>query len=214
MKTVLLSGFEPFGDDTINPSLEAVKLLDKEEFKGGEIHIVQTPVVKQKSIDTVVEAIKKLNPDIVITIGQAGGRFGITPERVAINIDDYRIPDNDGNTIIDKPIVKGAPNAYFSTLPIKAMVKAMRENGYPALVSNSAGTFVCNHLFFGVEHFIQSNKLPIKHGFVHIPLLQEQAKDGTKPTMSLRSITDGLHVMIQAILDNEEDIKESGGSIC
>lgn len=214
MKKILLSGFEPFGGDTINPALEAVKLLKNRTLKGGEIHIVQTPVVLQKSIDTVVEAIKEVKPDIVVTIGQAGGRYGVTPERVAINMDDYRIKDNEGNQVIDTPVVKNAPNAYFSTLPIKAMVKAMRDAGFPSSVSDSAGTFVCNHLFYGVQHFIVSNKLPIRHGFVHIPLLLEQALDATKPTMSLESIVSALHVMLQAILDNEKDLHEVGGTIC
>lgn len=214
MKTILMSGFEPFGDDVINPALEAVKRLEGKELRGGKILTVQTPVVRFKAIDTVVKAIEKHRPDIVITVGQAGGRIGITPERVAINIDDFRIKDNEGNQVIDETVVKGAPAAYFSTLPIKAMVKAMQDSNIPSSVSNTAGTFVCNHLFYGVQHHIVSKGLHIRHGFVHIPLLPEQAVDGDRATMSLETIVKGLEVLAQAILDNESDIEHGAGTIC
>ncbi len=211
---ILFSGFEPFGNDSINPSLEAVKLLEKEKIDGVEIVITQTPVVKNKSIENVVNAIKTHKPDVVVTVGQAGGRAGVSPERVAINVDDYRIKDNEGNQPIDEQIIKDAPNAYFSTLPIKAMVEDLRKNGLPAFVSNTAGTFVCNHLFFGVQHFIISNSLNIRHGFVHIPLLPEQAKDGDKPSMSLSEIVKALVVIAKCIRDNCEDKKIGSGAIC
>lgn len=214
MKKILLSGFEPFGGDKINSSLEVVKVLKNRTLNGGEIHIVQTPVVLQKSIDTVISAIKEIKPDVVVSIGEASGRCDITPERVAINMDDFRIKDNGGNQIIDTPVVKNAPDAYFSTLPIKAMVKAMQNGGFPSSVSNSAGTFVCNHLFYGVQHFIKSNSLPIRYGFVHIPLLLEQNVNDTKPSMSLESMVLALLVMLKAILDHEKDLQEIGGTIC
>lgn len=214
MQKILMSGFEPFGDDTTNPALEAIKLLEGKKLQGGEIITVKTPVVRFKAIEAVINAIEKHKPNIVVTVGQAGGRAGITPERVAINIDDFRIKDNEGNQVIDEPIIKGAPKAYFSTLPIKAMVQAMQQNKIPSLVSNTAGTFVCNHLFYGVCHYIASKKLNIRHGFVHIPLLPEQATIGNQPTMGLETIVKGLEVLAQAILDNKTDINYGAGTIC
>lgn len=214
MKKILISGFEPFGNDSINPSLEAVKLLDQLEIANAKIHIVQTPVVRYKSIDTVIDAIKKIQPHIVITVGQAGGRAGITPERVAINVDDFRIKDNEGNMPIDQPIFPNASNAYFSSLPIKAIVKALQSEGIPSHVSNSAGTFVCNHLFYGVEHFIRSNSLEIRHGFIHIPYLPEQVKEANEPSMGLELIVKSLKIAVKATLENEKDLVIKGGEIC
>ena len=212
MKKILITGFEPFGGDAINPALEAVKKLAGRSLIGAEIVTCSVPVVYRKSIDTVIAAIKTHQPDYVLTVGQAGGRAGITPERVAINVDDYRIPDNEGNQVIDKPVCEEGPDAYLSTLPIKAMVKAIQDKGLPAQVSNTAGTYICNHLFYGVQHFLRDTN--IGHGFVHIPLLPSQATDGLKPTLSLESIVEGLAIAAQAIVDNEVDIKHGGGAIC
>ncbi|MEG2634459.1 MAG: pyroglutamyl-peptidase I, partial [Oscillospiraceae bacterium] len=142
---LLLTAFDPFGGDKINPALEAVKLV---RDKIGEVEIIKlvVPTVFGKSIDTVAEAIEKYLPDEVLCIGQAGGRFDITPERVAINVDDARIPDNEGNQPIDKPIFADGEPAYFATIPIKAIAQRIKDAGLPSSVSNSAGTFVCNHL--------------------------------------------------------------------
>ena len=212
MKKVLITGFEPFGGDKINPALEAVKLIEGRQLNGGEIVICQVPVVRYEAIDAVMAAIEEHKPDVVITVGQAAGRAGITPERVAINMDDFRIPDNGGIQVVDEPVYQDAPDAYFSTLPIKAMVKAMQEQGIPAQVSNTAGTFVCNHLFFGVQH--QLAKTNIRHGFIHIPLLPEQATTGERPSMSLQVIAEGLAVAAQAVIDNDNDITFGSGTIC
>ena len=212
MKKILITGFEPFGGESVNPALEAVKKLQKCSLIGAEIVTCSVPVVHLNSINTVIEAIKTHQPDYVITVGQAGGRAGITPERIAINVDDYRIPDNEGNQVIDEAVTKDGPAAYFSTLPIKAMVKAMQDKGIPAQVSNSAGTYVCNHLFYGVQHFLKDTN--IGHGFVHIPLLPSQSTGGDKPTLSLELIVEGLAAAAQAIIDNEVDIKQEGGVIC
>lgn len=212
MKKILITGFEPFGGAAINPALEAAKLLDGAVLNNGEIVICQVPVTRFKAIDAVINAIKHHKPDFVITVGQAGGRAGITPERVAINIDDFRIEDNEGNQPVDQPIVIDGPDGYFSTLPIKAIAQALQQAGIPCQVSNTAGTFVCNHLFYGVQHYLRDTA--IGHGFIHIPLLPEQAISADQPSMSLEMIAKGLKVAAQAVIDNEQDIQLTGGTIC
>ena len=212
MKTLLITGFEPFGGDELNPALEAVKRLERLQLEGARVVTCTVPVVLQTSIDAVIGAIKTHKPDYIMTVGQAGGRSAITPERVAINIDDYRIPDNEGNQPIDQKVLGSGPDAYFSTLPIKAMVKAMQDKGIPAQLSNTAGTFVCNHLFYGVQHYLRDTN--INHGFVHIPLMTNQCLDGSKPTMSLDTIVEGLAIAAQAIVDNDKDISFGAGTIC
>ena len=144
---VLITGFDPFGGESINPALEAVKMLP-DAIAGAEIVKLQIPVVTGRSIQKVHEKMQEIQPDIVISIGQAGGRFGVTPERVAINITDARIPDNDGNQPIDEPIFADGDTAYFSNLPVKAMVQAIKDAGYPASLSNTAGTYICNHVMY------------------------------------------------------------------
>ena len=139
---VLITGFDPFGGESINPALEAVKMIP-ENIEGAQVIKLEIPTVFRKSLKKIEEKIEEINPDVVISIGQAGGRFGVTPERVAINIDDARIEDNEGNQPIDISIYEDGESAYFSNLPIKAMVKEMVDNGIPASVSNTAGTFVC-----------------------------------------------------------------------
>jgi len=212
MKTLLITGFEPFGGDVVNPALEAVKRLEGYQLKGAKIVTCSVPVVLHRSNEAVIKAIEMNKPDYVMTVGQAGGRNAITPERIAINIDDYRIPDNDGNQPVDQKVVEGGPDAYFSTLPIKAMVKAMQDKGIPAQVSNTAGTYVCNHLFYGVQHYLRDTN--INHGFVHIPLMTGQSLNGQSPTMSLDTIVEGLAIAAQAIVDNDKDINVGGGTIC
>lgn len=214
MKTILITGFEPFGGETVNPALEAVKQLSSYVMDGVRIITCAVPVVRYESIETVVRAIEAQHVDAVITVGQAAGRTAVTPERVAINVDDYRIMDNKGNQVIDDPVVKGGPDAYFSTLPIKAMVKAMRAGGVPAEVSNSAGTFICNHLFYGLAHYLAEHNSAVKHGFIHIPMLPEQVPDGSKPSMDLALIIKGLSLAARAVADHETDIVESGGAVC
>jgi len=214
MKKILMLGFEPFDKSSINPALEAIKLLDNQELSGGKIITSSLPVVHQKSIDKAIEQIIQHKPDVVICVGLAGGNFGISVERIAINIDDFRIQDNEGNQIVDEPVVKDAPAAYFATLPIKAIVKELHNNGLPADVSNSAGTYVCNHIFYGLLHYIKNNNLNIKSGFIHIPLLPEQIKSEKKPSMPLELITKALTISAQATIDNTTDIKMQAGTIC
>ncbi|SKA67414.1 pyroglutamyl-peptidase I [Enterovibrio nigricans] len=212
MKKVLITGFEPFGGASINPALEAVKMLDGVKLDGGEIVICDVPVTRYEAIKAVTAAIEKHKPSYVITVGQAAGRASITPERVAINVDDFRIPDNGGNQPIDEPIIEDGPDAYFTTLPIKAITKALQEKGIPCQVSNTAGTFVCNHLFYGVQHFLRETD--IGHGFIHIPLLPEQAAATDQASMSLETIAEGLRLAAQATLDNKHDAVIGAGKIC
>ena len=210
---LLLTAFDPFGGDAINPALEAVKLVAD---KIGRFDIVklEVPTVFRKSIDTVAKAIEEEKPDVVLCIGQAGGRFEITPERVAINVDDARIKDNEGNQPIDIKIFEDGENAYFTTLPIKAMVEAIREVNLPAAVSNTAGTFVCNHLMYGVLYTLAKKYPHIKGGFTHVPFIPAQVARRTPvaPYMALEDIKRGLEAAIAAIDKNfDADINVNGG---
>ena len=210
MKKLLLTAFTPFDGERINPALEAVKLV---KDKIGKLKIVklEVPTVFGKSIDTVREAIERERPDFVLSIGQAGGRAEITPERVAINLDDARIPDNEGNQPIDEPVFPDGENAYFSTLPVKAMVEAIRREGLPSSLSNSAGTYVCNHLMYGVLYYL--DKSPgIKAGFIHVPYIPEQTKNKKEiPALELSEIVRGLEAAITAIAINGTDKKLAYG---
>ena len=210
---LLLTAFDPFGGDAINPALEAVKLVAD---KIGRFDIVklEVPTVFRKSIDTVAKAIEEEKPDVVLCIGQAGGRFEITPERVAINVDDARIKDNEGNQPIDTKIFEDGENAYFTTLPIKAMVEAIREANLPAAVSNTAGTFVCNHLMYGVLYTLAKKYPHIRGGFTHVPFIPAQVARRTPvaPYMALEDIKRGLEAAIAAIDKNlDADINVNGG---
>lgn len=208
---LLLTAFSPFGGEKINPSLEAVKLVKDKIFETDIIKL-EVPTVFGKSIKIVVEAIEKEKPDYVLCIGQAGGRYGITPERVAINIDDARIPDNEGNQPIDKPIFADGESAYFSNLPVKAMVEEIRKEGLPANLSNSAGTYVCNHLMYGVLYTLSKKFKEVKGGFIHVPFIPEQTVDKPdKPSMSLTDIVRGLEAAIKAAVENQTDINVAGG---
>lgn len=214
MKTILITGFEPFGGEKLNPALEAVRQLAQLPVEGVRIVTCEVPVVRYRSVSTVIDAIEASRADAVMTVGQAAGRMAITPERVAINVDDFRIEDNEGNQVIDQAVIEGGPPAYFSTLPIKAMVSTMRAGGVPAEVSNTAGTFVCNHLFYGVQHYLAERDSPVRHGFVHIPLLPEQATDGDRPSLSLELIVKGLSLAAEAIARYDTDIVETAGATC
>ena len=210
MKKLLLTAFTPFDGERINPALEAVKLV-KDKVGNLEIVKLEVPTVFGKSIDTVREAIEREKPDFVLSIGQAGGRAEITPERVAINLNDARIPDNEGNQPIDEPIFPDGENAYFSTLPVKAMVEAIRKEGLPSSLSNSAGTYVCNHLMYGVLYYL--DKRPsMKAGFIHVPYIPEQPKNKKElPALELSEIVSGLEAAITAIAINGTDKKLAYG---
>lgn len=209
---IMLTAFDPFGGDRVNPAEEAVKLV-ADKVAGAQIVKLTVPTVFHKSIQKVAAAIRKEKPDAVLCVGQAGGRFDITPERVAINVDDARIPDNEGNQPIDAPIFEDGAAAYFATLPVKAMVKAIRDTGLPASVSNSAGTFVCNHLMYGVLYTLAKEFPEIRGGFVHVPFIPKQvvSRPAPAPYMALADITRGLEAALGAIVKNGEDIAAFGG---
>lgn len=211
---ILVTGFDPFGDDTINPAIEAVKLLP-DEIEDVEIVKLEIPTVFYKSSDVVREAIEKEQPDYVLNIGQAGGRAELTPERVAINMDDARFEDNEGQQPIDQVIREDGEPAYFSQLPIKAMVDYMKKEHIPASVSNTAGTFVCNHIMYQSIYLTMTEFPEVKAGFMHIPFLPEQVLNRPNtPSMALEDIARGITASLQAIIDfdGKEDIKAIGGT--
>lgn len=215
---ILVTGFDPFGGEKINPALETIKRLP-DTILGAQIIKLEIPTVVGKSLAKIAEAVEKENPDVVLSIGQAGGRSEITVERIGINIDDCRIPDNEGNQPIDEPVVKGGPAAYFVTVPIKAIVENIKAHNIPASISNTAGTFICNHVCYGVAHLAAQRTAagkPMKSGFIHIPFLPEQVigKPALTPSMSLETIVSGITHALEAIVEHGSDIKVSGGKIC
>ncbi|AKM19054.1 Pyrrolidone-carboxylate peptidase [[Flavobacterium] thermophilum] len=215
MKKVLVTGFDPFGGETVNPSLEAVKQAAGWKTDRYIVEVREIPTVFGKSLVILHDAIMQVDPDVVICVGQAGGRADISVERVAVNINDARIPDNEGQQPIDEPVVPGGPVGYWSTLPVKAIVEALRRHGIPASVSYTAGTFVCNHVFYGLMHYITQSKKPIRGGFIHIPYLPEQAaRHPGQPSMALETIVEGLRLAIDVAIEREEDIQAVGGQIC
>ncbi len=211
---ILVTGFDPFGGEPINPAIESVKKLP-DNIAGAEIIKLEIPTVRGKSLEKIEKAIQEHNPDIILSVGQAGGRFDITVERVGINMDDFRIPDNEGNQVIDEPVFSDGDNAYFVKLPVKAMVQNIQKNKIPASVSYTAGTFVCNHVLYGVLYLVEKKYKGKKSGFIHIPFLPEQVVDKRNmPSMELNTIVTGLTAAIEAIVENAEDIKEIGGTVC
>src|SRR5881275_3673188 len=192
----LVTGFEAFGGDKVNPSALAVRQL-KRKLGGVAIHTAVLPTSYTRSAIALRGAIHETRPDIVLCVGQAGGRAELSLERVAINVDDARIPDNDGQQPIDRPIVAGGPAAYFTGLPVKRAVAAMRDAGLPAIVSNTAGTFVCNHIFYGLMHLIAVRQLPVRGGFLHVPYLPSQAAClSGAPSMALDQIVRGIEIIL------------------
>jgi len=211
-KTVLLTGFEPFNGADVNPSWEAARALDGWSGPGFQVVARELPCVFGRANLALFDAIDALQPDIVIALGQAGGRNEISVERVAINVDDASMPDNAGQQPLDATIADGGPAAYFSTLPIKAIVRALRLRGFPAGVSQTAGTFVCNHVFYGLMQHAQGRQL--KGGFIHVPFLPEQVADRTEPTpsMALNDIIDAVRIAVEVAVGVETDVVEAGGA--
>ena len=208
---ILVTGFDPFGGEKVNPSIETVKLL-ADRIAGAEVVKLQIPTVCHKSLNVIDAAIKEFDPDVILSVGQAGGSPAIDVERVGINVDDARIPDNEGNQPVDEPIFPDGPDAYFSTLPIKAIVKAIREAGVPASVSNTAGTFICNHVLYGVRYLCEHRYPGKRSGFIHIPYLPEQVTDKPgEPSMSQECMVKAITAAIQAIVEKASDIKMGEG---
>ena len=194
MKKLLITGFEPFGGEKINPSWEAVKLLP-DEIGDFAITKAEIPVVFGKAAETVLKIAEDLSPDAIICVGQAGGRTGITPEMVAVNLRFASIPDNEGNQPKDIPVIEKGENAYFSTLPVRKMSEAISDSGITSTVSYSAGTYVCNDLIYSVLHHYKNTDT--KACFVHVPFIPEQTAD--KPSMELENIAKALEIAIKAI---------------
>src|ERR1700686_2244784 len=209
----LVTGFEPFAGEPINPALEAVQRLPA--WLGVlDIAIETLPAVFGRALDVLENAIIATDPDIVLCVGQAGGRAALSLERVAINIDDARIPDNSGQQPIDRPVVAGGPPAYFATLPIKAAAAAWRGADRPAIVSNPAGTFVCNHVFYGLLHLAATRRPGLRGGFLHVPYLPSQAarQDGM-PSMALDEIVRGIEIVLAVAAARRDDIAAAKGAL-
>lgn len=193
--TILITAFEPFQQETINATMEALSLLP--DSVCGHTLIKRTiPVVFGKAVEAVTALVDDLRPEAVICLGQASGRAEVTPERVAINVMDARIPDNAGEQPVDAPIREDGPAAYFSTLPVKAMVQAMKEAGVPASLSNTAGTFVCNDLMYGLLDHLARNGRNIPAGFIHIPATPAQAVERPTPSLAPETVAKGLAAAI------------------
>ncbi|MFE6689334.1 pyroglutamyl-peptidase I [Streptomyces sp. NPDC057743] len=209
---VLLTGFQPFGGESTNPSWDAVRAAAAAPLDGVELHIAELPCVYGGSITALRATIAEIHPDVVVCVGQAGGRPDITVERVALNVDDARIPDNAGAEPIDEPIVPGGPAAYFATLPIKACVAAVRAAGLPASVSNTAGTFVCNHVFYGLAHLIATELPQLRGGFVHVPYAPEQVIDRAQPSLPVAAVAAALREIVATAARTRTDLRVAEGA--
>ncbi len=212
---LLLTGFEPFGGEPVNPSWRVAQALDGLAIAGVEVRAVQLPCVFGQALSVLGEALAATQPVLVLALGQAQGRCDFSLERVAINVDDARIADNAGARPIDAPIVAGGPAAYFATLPIKAMVAALRDAGLPASLSQTAGTFVCNHVFYGLMHTLQARPGPaaVRGGFMHLPLLPEQAaRHPGVASLPLATMVEGVRLALATALQTATDLRQSGGA--
>ena len=197
---VLVTGFEPFGGEEINPSWEAVKALP-DELNGATLLKVRLPVSFKRVREILPRLIAREKPDIILLTGQAGGRPNVTVERVAINIMDSTMPDNDGFTPEDEPVFEGAPDAYLATIPIKDVVKALRKAGIPAGVSNTAGTYVCNTAMFTALHTIAVSGMETKAGFIHVPFSHAQALEKPRPSMAQETINEAIRKALESLLE-------------
>ena len=210
----LVTGFEPFGGDAINPAGEALPLLPR-DIDGLAIATRLLPCVFGQAIAALEDAATEIRPDIVLCVGLAGGRAELSLERIAINIDDARIPDNAGQQPIDRPIAAGGPAAYFATLPIKAAVAKLRAAGLPAAVSNSAGTFVCNHVFYGLMHLAATRRPRVRGGFLHVPYLPGQAArhPAGMPSLALDDLVRGIAIVLGVAATRNTDIATVEGAV-
>ena len=210
---VLVSGFDPFGGDEINPAFEAVKLIP-EQVAGAEIIKVEIPTVFGKCAVVLKEAITRHQPDAVLCVGQAGGRSVISVEKVAINLGEARIADNEQQQPTDQALIEDGPTAYFATLPLKAMVKNIKEHGIPASISYTAGTFVCNDIMYHLLYMIEHEFPQMRGGFIHVPFDTMQVLDrpeGT-PSMPVATIAKALEYALEAIVENENDVSGEAGT--
>jgi len=209
---LLVTGFEPFGGEAVNPSWRVAQALAGRSIAGLPVRALQLPCVFGAARTLLDNTLQATRPQLVLALGQASGRCDLSLERVAINVDDARIADNAGAQPIDEPVIPGAPAAYFSTLPIKAMVAALRGAGLPASVSQSAGTFVCNHVFYALMHALRAATAQ-RGGFMHLPLLPEQAaRHPGLPSLPLQTLVDAVALALATALHNAVDLRASGGA--
>ena len=208
---VLLTGFDPFGGDPINPSWRIAQALHGRLLDGHRVVAEQLPTVFGSALVALDAALARHRPTLVICLGLASGRGALSVERIAINVDDARIADNAGAQPVDTPVVPGGPAAYFSSLPIKAMRQAMLAAGVPAEVSQTAGTFVCNHIFYALMHALATTRGlgRTRGGFIHVPLLPEQGA----PSLPLAQMVEGLRVGLRTALATAQDLRTGGGAI-
>jgi pyroglutamyl-peptidase len=212
--TILLTGFEPFGGESVNPSWQIAQALAGWTCEGHAVHAVRLPCAFGDALAALDDALAAHRPELVVCLGQAGGRAEISIERAALNVDDARIPDNLGRQPIDAAVVPGGPDAYFSTLPIKAIARDLRDAGVAAAVSNTAGTFVCNHVFYALMHRLAS--VPAlagtRGGFVHVPYTLEQvAQRPGVPAMALATQVEGVRQALRSAMLTRADLRETAG---
>lgn len=214
MDTILVTGFGPYGNTPANPASQSAMILDGMTIAGARIVGIEPPSYWFKCINSVVGTIKEIEPSMVIMLGEFGGRSMLTVERIAQNMNDstrYGLKDNEGLKQQGEPVIPGGPAAYYATLPLRAMVLAMRREGFPADISDAAGTLMCNHLMYGVLHYIETNLLHIKAGWIHVPSLPEVAAMDMflgNPSMSLETTVGGLKVAIRAAREYERDVEK------
>lgn len=212
---LLLTGFEPFGGEYDNPSMRLLEALDGRRIAGHRIVTALLPVTFAGAPTALAAALAQHAPALVLALGQAGGRACLSLERVALNLIDARIPDNAGAQPLDVPVVADAPPAYFSTLPLKAALRALQERGIPAELSLSAGSYVCNAVFFALRHLAEHAPGTPRAGFLHLPLLPAQAaRHPGAPSMALETMRAGIETILQATLAHPVDIRAAGGTIC
>lgn len=218
MLRVLLTGFEPFAGQSLNPSWEVARALHGKPLPGAQVFAVQLPCVFARALPALQQALAAHRPDIVLALGQAEGRCDFSIERVAINVIDARIPDNAGEQPVDEPVVSGGPAAYFSTLPIKAVSAGLCAAGFPASVSQTAGTFVCNQVFYALQHALVGQG--VHSGFMHLPLLPEQAAHWKGPqlpswpsSMMTAGVQKALALLVTHRLQGGADLRLTGGAL-
>jgi pyroglutamyl-peptidase len=213
-RTVLLTGFEPFGGEAENPSWEAVRELEGERVEGHHLVARLMPCVFGKAIARLEAEIEALDPAVVICVGQAGGRAEISLERVAVNLEDARIPDNAGEQPLDGAVIEGGPVAYFTGLPVKAILRDLLAAGIPAAISHTAGTFVCNHIFYGACHVAHTRRRELRAGFIHVPYSPAQAaRNPGAPSLAVPIIVEALRIAAATTLRNAVDVRLVGGAV-
>jgi pyroglutamyl-peptidase len=215
MRNVLVTGFEPFGGEMLNPSALAAQKLDGTVVAGRLVAGAVLPCVFGESFAVLRREMERVQPELVICTGQAGGRAAVSVERVAVNLENADIPDNAGNQPMNNPVVPGGPAAYSSTLPIEAIVAALRQAGLPGEISESAGTFVCNHLFYGLMRTLAAQPA-VRGGFIHLPYLPEQGRRAgcEEASLPLEQIVRGLEIAIAISLTAKRDLHAGGRTIC